>query len=193
MINYPNGKKGYQQATRTQSNRGMSLEEDVNISNEYYKVHGIALIYKKPTPVQVVKVDYPHRTKAVITEAYYKIPSTTDYNGIYKGRYVDFECKESNHKTSFPFQNFHPHQIEHMLDVKRHGGISFLLIQLNIYQATYLYDVSHIERWLKSDRKSIPINDIIENGISIEGSYLPRLNYIKAVDQYYFGGTSNEE
>ena len=30
------------------------------------------------TPIQIVKVNYPSRCEAVITEAYYKTPSTTD-------------------------------------------------------------------------------------------------------------------
>jgi recombination protein U len=170
----------------------MSLEDDINTSNEYYKVHQIALIHKKPTPVQVVKVNYPSRNKAVITEAYYRTPSTTDYNGVYKGKYIDFECKETNHKSSYPFQNIHNHQIEHMKDVYDHGGIAFLIIRLNNHGQTYLYDINHMMKWVNSSRKSIPIDDIIENGIVIKSSYLPRLDYIKAIDEYYFGGKSNE-
>ena len=63
----------------------MSLEEDLNISNSYYVDRGVAFIYKKPTPIQITKVDYPSRSSAVIKEAYFKEPSTTDYNGLYKG------------------------------------------------------------------------------------------------------------
>lgn len=41
------------------SNRGMTLEADLNETNQYYLVNGIAVIHKKPTPVQIVNVDYP--------------------------------------------------------------------------------------------------------------------------------------
>ena len=34
-----------------------------------------------------MKVDYPNRSHAKIVEAYYQTPSTTDYNGIYRGKY----------------------------------------------------------------------------------------------------------
>ncbi len=47
---------------------GMLFENALNTTNEYYRLHNKAIIYKKPTPIQVVKVDYPDRTKAKITE-----------------------------------------------------------------------------------------------------------------------------
>ncbi len=104
VINYPNAAKSAvtTQSKGTHSGRGMKLEADLNDSNKYYRSRDLALIYKKPTPVQIVKVSYPQRNKAKIVEAYYRTPSTTDYNGIYKGQYIDFEAKETENKTRFP-------------------------------------------------------------------------------------------
>src|SRR6476620_418035 len=119
-IRYPNGKKfitNQTQSTKpknsnrvsTYSNRGMTLEDDINHSNAFYVESGIAVIHKKPTPVQIVDVHYPKRSAAVIKEAYFKQASTTDYNGVYNGHYIDFEAKETKNKTSFPLKNFHDH------------------------------------------------------------------------------------
>ena len=69
---------------QSHSNRGMVLENDLNVTNDYYLAHNIAVIYKKPTPITINKVDYPSRKDAVIKEAHFNTPSTTDYNGIYK-------------------------------------------------------------------------------------------------------------
>ena len=89
-IKYPNGISTINtMQSKSYSSRGMRLENDINDSNKYYRELDKALIYKKPTPVQVVHVDYPKRQRAKITEAYYKTPSTTDYNGVYRGKYID--------------------------------------------------------------------------------------------------------
>ena len=37
----------------------MRFEEAINESNKYYLSRGLAVIHKKPTPIQIVKVDYP--------------------------------------------------------------------------------------------------------------------------------------
>ena len=52
--------------------RGMSLEDRINQSNQYYLSHNLAVIHKKPTPIQVVKVDFPRCSAARIIEAYYR-------------------------------------------------------------------------------------------------------------------------
>ena len=101
MVKYPNLKKvnkEKQQIKSYTSNLGMTLESDLDSTNEYYLVNNIAVIHKKPTPIQIVDVSYPSRNKAKIVEAYYKTPSTTDYNGIYQGRYIDFDAKETKSK-----------------------------------------------------------------------------------------------
>ncbi len=171
------------------ANLGMALEDALNETNEYYLVNDIAVIHKKPTPVQIVKVDYPMRSKAVITEAYYKTPSTTDYNGIYKGRYIDFEAKENHNKTSFPLANIHPHQIKHLEMIIKHGGIGFLIVYFS-HTNEYFYTPFEVVKkyWdnKEKDRKSIPYQTFIDECYLIKEAYLPRLNYLKIVDELYF-------
>lgn len=189
MIGYPNKKRVSSTAVIADNytGRGMSLEKDLNDSNAYYRSCGRALIHKKPTPIQVVKVDYPARSAARITEAYYKTPSTTDYNGIYRGRAIDFEAKETRSSTSFPFKSIHPHQIEHLKAVLQHGGIGFFIIRFSSLDETYLLDAAIlINRYETKTRKSISYQDVKMLGSLIQQKLTPRLCYLDNVDALYF-------
>ncbi len=188
MINYPNGKKAVsRKQTGSATSRGMDLEKDINSSNEYYRSINRALIYKKPTPIQVVKVDYPQRKAAKIVEAYYKIPSTTDYNGVYRAKYLDFEAKETKSKTAFTFRNIHPHQIDHLKSVMEHGGIAFLIIRFTSLNETYLLPATVIcDAFYLNKRQSLTYQTIKSNGYLIKESYAPVLKYLDIVDSLYF-------
>lgn len=192
MINFPIKKAKIEtkkQKNIKKANLGMILEEMINESNIFYLDQNRAVIHKKPTPVQIVKVSYPNREHAVITEAYYKTPSTTDYNGIYRGKYIDFEAKETNSTTSFSLANIHYHQIEHLKNITNHGGIGFLIIYFKAFDEFYLLKFEDLyPYWLKkeTERKSIPYKDIKEKGKLIKVSYLPRLCYLDVLDEIYF-------
>ena len=194
-MKYPNGKK-YEvhkeekavkehRSLLSAANRGMSLEEDINLSNEYYRDMGIALINKRPTPINIVKVDYSKGAR--ITDAYFEKQSTTDYNGVYKGKYIDFEAKNTKSETSFPLSNISEHQIIHLKNVIKHGGIAFFIICFQIKNEVYLLDASFvIEFYEKGGRKSIPYSVFKEKGVLIKQDYTPRLHYIDAVETIYF-------
>lgn len=188
-IKYPNAiqHRESQGSTDYHSGRGMLLENDVNDSNTYYRENDIALIYKKPTPIQVVHVDYPSRNRAKIVEAYYRTPSTTDYNGVYRGRYIDFEAKETRNKTRFPSFMIHPHQIKHLKKVHLHKGIGFFLIRFTYYNETYLVDANMLITEIETiDRQSIPYKWFQSHGHLVDEGLNPRLAYLKVVDALYF-------
>lgn len=197
-MNYPNGKMYSTRANRALNrqgneifaNRGMTLEEDINTTNQYYLEANKAVIHKKPTPVQIVNVNYPKRSAAVITEAYFKQASTTDYNGVYRKKYIDFEAKETKNKTLFPLANIHDHQIEHMKSVVLHGGISFIIIRFRVYNETYYLPLEKLlSFWsdkLNGGKKSISYQQVKEEGYLIPFQYQARVNYLAVIDKLYF-------
>ena len=164
---------------------GADFEEMINESNKFYLNKGLAAIYKKPTPIQVVSTTFPKRSMAKITEAYYKTPSTTDYNGVYKGYYIDFEAK-SCHSNSFPFSKIFKHQVEHLRIVHNLGGIAFLLIEfpnkeeIFLLPATMLFNL--YDAMNEGGRKSIPYTYFKENAYLIKRAYTPQVDYLKTVD-----------
>ena len=180
---YPNNIKKKSPKQTNYSNRGMALESLINESNEYYVEKDIALIYKKPTPIGISEAVYTEHGR-IIKNGYFKAPSTLDYNGIYKGKYIEFEAKETQSKTSFPLSNFHEHQLKYMKKVLEHGGICFVIIKIN--NGNYLLKGEEIIHFIETNtRKSIPFNFIQERGHLIAEKYQPPLDYLKIIDEFY--------
>ena len=187
-MNYPNGIKQVTKNNISYGNRGMNLENELNETNNYYLLNDIAVIHKKPTPITISNVEYHSRKDAVITKAFFKTPSTTDYNGIYKGKYIDFEAKETTSSTSFPLKNIHPHQIEHLNKVNKHGGIAFLIIRFTKLNLTYFLFYEDLKNCISNGKKSLSLKQLKKYGYLIQDKYNPRVDYLKIIDNIFFKG-----
>ncbi len=197
MIKYPNGgpsiktDRSNKNKTSNRTNLGMNLEKDVEISSKYFIDHNQAIFYKKPTPIHVYKIS--HDNSHQITEAYYDKKSTTDYNGLYREKYIDFECKETKTKT-LPIDRLSKHQVEHLYRVKRLGGIAFFLVRFNTLDETYIFDIDHVIDFIKlNDKQSFSYNDIKTKGYLVTKSYSPRLELLKGLDEAYFSDEDKQE
>lgn len=179
-MQYPNNiKKEYTNKLNNHANRGMDLEYLIEITNQYYIDHDIAYIYKKPTPIGIVKVNYDKRK---IEEAYFQKPSTLDYNGIYKGYYIEFDAKVTKHKTNFPLTNISPHQLEHIKHIYNAKGIVFLLIMIN--DEFYVFMGDKLLDFIKNNkRQSIPYEYIKNNGYELKYNFQKGLDYLKVIDR----------
>lgn len=167
------------------SDRGMTLEQKINESNKYYLEQDIAVVHKKPTPVQIVKVDYPKRSRAVIREAYFRQASTTDYNGVYQGYYLDFEAKETRNKSNFPLKNFHEHQITHLAACLKQDGICFTIIGFTTLGRYFVTPASFvIAAWREPHKSSLTLAEIEKHAVEIKSGFRPTLPYLKAVDHF---------
>ena len=176
---YPGkAKKAYQKPI-SYARRGMDLENLINEANKYYLDNDIAVIYKKPTPVEIKKVSYKGKTEYI--EGVLREKSTLDYTGVYKGYYLDFDAKSSKSKTSFPLANIHKHQLLHIDRVLKHKGISFLIIEMN--DIFFILDGNVLIKFVNNnDRKSIPFDFIKNNGLEIKLKFNPTLDYIPVLD-----------
>lgn len=107
-------------------NRGMGLEMLINHTNEVYRMRGMAVVTKRPTPVKIV------RTKGTkVLAAYIEAPSTVDYEGCYRGRSLQFEAKQTKETTRLPLDNFHQHQVDHMRACYNQGAIVFAVVEFS--------------------------------------------------------------
>lgn len=183
---YPNNIKKAAHKPISYANRGMALESLLNETNEYYNEKDMALIFKKPTPIGISEARYTNHGR-IIKNGYFKAQSTLDYNGIYKGHYVEFEAKETQSKTSFPLANFHEHQLKYIRRVLEHGGICFIILKMN--QLIYFFKGEDLIRFLdENNRKSIPYSYIQKHGIVLQEAYQPSIDYLKIIDQEYLKG-----
>ena len=199
MLNYPlkpkqtkpqnkiklNGKSIY-------ANRGMTLESDLSQANEYYLNNNKAIIHKKPTPIQVLHIKNLESGSTKIDDAYFLTPSTTDYNGVYKGKYIDFEAKETKNLTRFPLANIHKHQYIHLKNIINHGGIGFFIISFVRLNEVYLVDASIVIDYFDKNESSISYNDIKSKGHLIKSTYPIIVDYLKIVDRVYFNEEINK-
>ncbi|GAF20165.1 LOW QUALITY PROTEIN: recombination protein RecU [Bacillus sp. JCM 19046] len=193
-IRYPNG-KAFLNASLAKASakkeayggRGMTFEQDIDESNAYYLSRQKAVIHKKPTPVQIVKVDYPKRSAAVIKEAYFKQASTQTTTVFTKGPILISKQRKQKTKRLFP-KNIHDHQITHMRSVLEQGGICFVLIRFHMTGEVFLIDAAHMIAFYDEQhlRKSIKKTDIEHFGHIVTTGYHPRIDYLTAVDQIYF-------
>lgn len=191
MIKYPTGQKSMEKKNSNNpvnyAGRGMSFEDEINKSNDYYREINKAIVYKKPTPIKVVEAHKNSLGAYRIEEAYFMQPSTTDYNGVYKGKYIDFEAKETRNLNSFPLGNIHENQINHLFKVDEHGGIAFILVNFKLKGTVYMLDAKVLKRIFEAKQRSIPLEIFQQEGKLVPASYLAPVDYLKVIDQYYFG------
>ncbi len=188
-MKYPNNIKKRTSKIIDYANRGMTLENDLNITNDYYINNNIAIINKKATPIKIVKVIFDDNKKPTITEAYFQSPSTTDYNGIYKGKHIDFEAKEVKNSHAFPLNNINTNQLKHIKNIINHGGICFIVVRFVSLNKTYILKGEHLINFIEQNiRKSIPLEYFIDKGYEIKQAFMPRIDYIKIIDNIYLGG-----
>ncbi len=183
MYNYPNNKKSLknQEILSNLNKRGLDFEDEINRANDYYLSNDIAHIYKKPTPIKVLKVKNTNENftkKTKIIDAFFEKKSTTDYNGIYKGRYIDFEVKESKDKSFNLKVNLHDHQKEHLYAVSRHGGIAFLIINMKKYGKIFIVEITKINE----NQEKLDYEFLQDYGYEIKQDSTIYLDYLKIVD-----------
>ena len=207
-VNYPDGRKAVVKKTgkadkkdrrktenRTEeekardsyikANMGMSFEKDVSDSCEFYRLENKAVIYKRPTPIKVVKMS--KEKNGMISEAYFQEKSTTDYVGIYKGKYVDFECKETIH-DSVPYQMIREQQFRHLEQIISLGGLGFFLVSFRKYQEVYLIRAEIIiEKTKEKKHPGFKREFFAQNGVLVTRSYRPPYLLLDAIDKAYEG------
>lgn len=139
--------------------KGSKLEMLLNMTNNEYRSADIAIVDKVPPPLKVGEVS-GKKVKAYLDKA-----TWVDYNGIYKGRSLIFDAKESTVER-FPLANLAEHQYNTLKSWHRHGAVSFLIVAFwlknknepEIYYLSFEQLASFWEQKDLGGSKSIPIS-----------------------------------
>ncbi len=113
-----------------------------------------------------------------ITRAVFSEKSTTDYNGVYQGRYIDFEAKQTS-SDFFDFNNIKEHQITHLKHIKKLKGIAFILIFFKNKHTTFLIPIEALPTKKRMDYATMKLTYL---EIKTD-RYIHYIDYLKEV--YY--------
>lgn len=155
------------------SNKGMLLESIIETSINWINTHYKAWFTKQDVPIKIKKVN-----NNKITGILYR-KSNVDYYGIYHGKFICFEAKQTN-KDKFYLNNIKDHQRIFLQRIFEHGGIAILIIMFTKYDAIYLIDFVKLKT---CKVKGIDINWCSENGFKLELIIPGRIDILSIINQ----------
>lgn len=160
----------------------MALEALINHSNDSYLARGMAVIHKRPVPIKILRSQGSRIVSAVLES-----PSTVDYEGVYRGRSLQFEAKSTKVDTRFDFDNIHPHQLQHMRACDSQGAICFVILEFSrrghIFYVPAQLLVRAWDAGQSGGRKSIPYDDIAAVCYALKPGRGVALDYLAVVDE----------
>ena len=167
----------------TRGLRGSAFEEMIDMTNQLYAQHNLAIVQKIPTPITPTAVDNKART---ITAAYFEKKSTVDFIGVAQGTAICFDAKETR-QLNLPLRNIHQHQIDFMNQFNHQKGISFLLVYFTTKDEIFLLPITELAKYYenakKDGRKSIPYKDFNPSYIVPNKNGFP-VHYLIAINAY---------
>ncbi|MFD1206661.1 Holliday junction resolvase RecU [Sporosarcina contaminans] len=165
--------------SRSHANRGAVLERLVDMTNKQYRNKGVADIRKIPTPVKIMS-----NNKGQVT-GYTQKGELVDYFGVFDGRAIIFDAKETKVATNFPLKNIHEHQYKLLESWHEKGARAFLLVSFSKLDEVYLLPFKRLqEAWVGyvgDGRKSIPYEEFRLNCDLVKSDKGYVLHYLKYV------------
>lgn len=141
-------------------NRGMFLETIIDNWCDSMREQDIAMISKMPVNHKILSVHDNMITGVLKTNDY------CDYIGIWNGNYIEFEAKETT-KGYFNSSNLKRHQFNKLINVNKHGGVSFIVVYFHLENRYFMVNSSIIRDQKYKTSKKIPLSWFEDNGIEL--------------------------
>lgn len=163
--------------TTSVKNRGKDLEALVIQSNHVYRMRQEALIHQAHAEVKTIR-----GAGGQIVKTFYKGKVGLDFYGVYDGKYITFDTKQTANKTSFPLSNIEHHQYNTVVETDKAGGIAFLLVRFSYWGETYYLSAEQLRYWwTQKERKSIPYQWFKDNCKVVRSQSAAALDWLSVV------------
>jgi len=156
-------------------NKGMFLEEILNLTNQKYLEEKRCFVTKIPTSLKVIKGQ--NQTKIAYQENF-----NCDYIGCYQGQYFEFEAKETDLRA-FSFYNLRKNQIAKLNLIVQNQGIGFVIIYFNYYDRYFLVNWLTFQHTNFKNKKTIPLEWFIENSFELFIQHNLTLDYLPIINR----------
>lgn len=155
------------------ANRGKQLELIIDKQNKLYINRNIAYVRKVPTNVRILRTHHNGTLSGHLMEGEF-----CDYVGVYKGRAVEFDAKQTKGK-SLPFGNIRDNQEAALKKVHELGGYAFIVVwfsELDRYFRLSWESYEHIKS--NTTRKSLSLKHFEDYGHEIKAGKNGVLDYL---------------
>lgn len=167
---------------RGYANRGKKLEMLLEMTHNQYRNGQYADIRKIHPPVDILKVT-GNKVEGKLARA-----NWVDYSGIFKGKAIVFDAKESTIER-WPLKNITDSQYELLKSWHKHGAIAFLLIAFWLPKKNepeiYILSFEQLGlAWMVQENggaKSIPISYFRERCIRVKSSGKYTVDYLSSM------------
>ncbi|WP_338983011.1 Holliday junction resolvase RecU [Spiroplasma endosymbiont of Othius punctulatus] len=138
-------------------NKGMFLESILNHNIERLNMDKKCQIYKMAINSKIISKEND-KFLVTLNKNYF-----CDYIGIYQGRYVEFEAKETE-LTYFNLTNIKKHQLQKIKQINELGGIGFFIIYFHITNDYFYLTVDNL---LNLNTNKVPYSWFVDSDQTI--------------------------
>lgn len=154
-------------------NRGLKFEHLIEHKCDELKKQKIAIIGKIPTDWKITR----GAGGKIIGGFPVAESKFVDFCGLFKGKPISIEAKETKNKTSFPFSNIKDYQIKFLDLWTELGGLGYYIIRFVELQKVYFIPSKIMNNCIRTiGRKSAPISWFKDTKEVIELDY-NKLNF----------------
>lgn len=143
------------------ANRGVLLEDLIELANQQYRKKGIAVIHKVPSKWIPIR-----NGKGKIVSAKIDEKAAVDFIGRYGGTPIAFDAKSVAKDDKWYFRFMPDHQFEFLKDWHKDGAKSFLLIGFWKTEEFFVIPFEFLEEkrtvWLNGGAASLKLEELRE-------------------------------